>query len=289
VKRMLLATGLLGVVLGCSRHAGVPESVDVTGKPDKTQSQLTAAVDEDVRKRFPTEDHKKYPLTTVHEYSEGMKVLRLVPYREPPFASRCRQRWKQFVAMRLPLTEKEGDVVRYYYSGIAHKYGVIPMGLSGEVPENRKADAVRKFVYSADGRVKNVYCRSGEDGSWLPDDSILYCDEARYLIKGSFDRKGEKLSEGHVCEYPAGDEPLSLDLAPVMIARMASEDRFLGYEIRKEGAWVRSVHVPQPPFVYEHGKWPCQARRYHYEVKALVSAHGLSEAERVQAILKYMK
>jgi hypothetical protein len=285
VKRVLLATGLVGAALGCSGHVAVPERVDVTGSPGRTLS--TAAVGDGVRERFPTEDHKRYPLATVHEYSEGKKVSRLVPYREPPFAERCRRRWKRFAAMRLPLTEEESDVARYS-SGSAHKYGVIPVATFG-VPEDRKTDEHKKFVYSADGRIRNTYYKRGEDGSWILDDSVFYCDEERYLVHGTFDRKGEKLSAGHVCEYPAGDEPLSLDLAPVVIARMTSEGRVHSYEIWSEGAWVRSVHIPQPPLVYEHGKWPCQARRYRHEVKALVSAPGLSEAERVRAILKYTK
>ena len=70
---------------------------------------------EEARMRFPTADHKRYPLSEVIEDPDGDRTQSFVPYKEPAFAERCRIRWERFKELKLPLPEKGRYTVKEAY------------------------------------------------------------------------------------------------------------------------------------------------------------------------------
>jgi len=61
----------------------------------------------------------------------------------------------------------------------------------------------------------------------------------------------------------------------------------MGYEEFRDGKRLRHVWLPNR--TVEPGKWPCQVDRYWQELKTVCATEGLTDAERVQAILKYVR
>jgi len=234
--------------------------------------------------RFPTEDHKKFPLAEVHETADGGTKVRLIPFKEPGFVRAFEERWKQFTKAKLPLHEAPGDTVRYFF-GISHGHGTIPRGHREAAAPGIGTAYLHRFVFDAKGRVKIVHGVK-KDGTKRLSTCVLYDEERRTAFVGRF--HDGRLSWSLIAQYAVGGDAWDLEVAPVRIVRLDRDGRVRSYEEFEGGRRMRSVHLPDLTPL-KPGKWPCQARRYHYELKALLTAPGLTDEERVRAILRYTK
>lgn len=234
--------------------------------------------------RFPTEEHKKFPLAQVHEYLNRGHTTRCVPYKPPDFVQGYEALWKAAIAKDFPPSEEAGDTVRHYL-GIAHIHGAIPQGHREASVESVGHTFVHRIVFDASGRPK-IAEGIRPDGPKPHRTCVLYDGERRVVLVGRF-FKG-KLSSGMLCDYAREGVTWDLKAAPIRIVDMTATGRVVGCREYEGGRRVRSIALPDPAPL-EPGKWPCQARRYYHELKALLAAPALTDEQRVQAIVTYTK
>ena len=225
--------------------------------------------------RFPTAEHKTFPLATIFETANGRTIRKAVPYQAPDFIESMTQEYKRFQTLTFPLPETEEDEVRYF-TGISHLHGVIPKG-AYEVGTNKIGTAyLHKFIYET-GRVKNVY---GMPTRGSPDleHCVQYDDAKRLVIQGSF--YNQQLGEILICAYAPGDEPLDVRTAPVRILRFGGRLQYT------EGSV--SVATPKPLAVVP-GKFPCQALRYSIALRDVLGDTTVSEDDKVATTLRFIQ
>jgi len=234
--------------------------------------------------RFPTEDHKKFPLARVMEYAEGAEKVTFVPYKEPDFARGWRELGEEFSRLKFPLAQEAGDTVRYF-TGISHPNFAFPQGHNEVSAASIGSASLYKIVFAANGRPKSVYGVKADRSEALAL-CVVYYDERRTTIMGRFHK--DTLGDLILCEWPAGGETWDPTRPPSRRVSQGRPGQINSWEELEEGKRIRLVHPPLPEPL-EPGKWPCQSARYAHELKQVVSAQGPTDAERVQGILKYAK
>jgi hypothetical protein len=234
--------------------------------------------------RFPTEDHKKFPLARITEYAQGAEKVTFVPYKEPDFARGWRELGAEFSRLKFPLAQEAGDTVRYF-TGISHPHFAFPRGHNEVSAASVGSAYLHKIVFGANGRPKSVYGVKADRSEALTL-CVVYYDERRTTIMGRFHR--DKLGSLVLCEWPAGGDAWDLTRPPSRRVSQGRPGQINSWEELDGGKRVRLVRPPLPEPL-EAGKWPCQAARYAHELKQVVSAQGLTDAERAKAILKYTK
>ena len=240
--------------------------------------QLAASAEQE---RFPSEDHKKYPLATVYNGHPGTARTKVfVPYQEPDFVKVFQAKWQHFKGLTFPLPRAKLDTFRYF-GGVSHMYGVIPKG--AEDVTGKRSRGVSKHVFDVGGRLKNVHSidRFGVERLTC---SLTYYDAPRIVVCGHAPGASWAVS---ILQYAATSGQWDLNGAPLRLARLSSEGRLIDYGIFQDGKVVKSVYPPRdltvPP-----GKWPSQAARYYHAMDEIVKSTQEPDVERMEKILTYM-
>jgi len=230
--------------------------------------------------RFPSDDHRKYPLATVYVGQPGRPRPKLfVPYKEPAFVKTFQAKWRHFKGLTFPLPRAESDTFRYFV-GVSHKHGVIPTG--SEDVTGKKSRGVDKYVFAANGRLKNVHSidRFGVERLTY---SLVYHDEQRIVVRGY---APGAIWAVNILQYSPGDGPWNLNDAPLRHARLNSEGR-LTYDVFRDGKVVESVWPPRDLTVPLE-KWPSQAARYYHAMDEIVKSTQEPDLVRMRKLLSYM-
>jgi len=231
--------------------------------------------------RFPTREHRRYPLALVRDGALGAQTERVVPYSEPRFVASARRRFAAYKARSFPIREGKPDVARYF-TGIAHADG-IPRGY-GEVGEDQIGQrGLRKFVYS-DGRVKNAYS-IWQDGTSHWRQSVVYDDRRHVVVSGALHKGGQGYA--WVSSYPPRGSGDYLSQKPLHIVHFRGSGRMAMYEVFEGGRLVRTV-VPPHPSSAARGKLPCQARRYGNAVDLIIADDTIAPKDKVARIVPFL-
>ena len=225
--------------------------------------------------RFPTEDHKKYPLI---EFTENGKV-KAVPYIEPDFVKQAKQMRQKLLSSPIPLPEESGDVVQYY-SRLTGA-GWFPTGdgqPSLEAPQQRPC---LKFVCASDGRVKNIY-ELGKDNSTKLFQSIIYDAENRFVAIGLAVRDNKPRGV-NVYEVEPGAEPPSNRRTQRSVVVFVEAGDIAWYI--KGSRYVDRIVPPRRTVRAASDKLPCQAKRFHAELVNTAADTSLSAVQKAAAIV----
>ena len=226
--------------------------------------------------RFPTEDYKQYPLIEFTENGKAKTGL----YIEPPSLREARELAQKLKATPLPLPELSSDIVEYHDTNAWR----LPNGRQAD-PNSPAQVTCFKFVYAADGRLKNVYFLEKGHPTRLCQ-AFIYDKENRFSANIF---EPHSLGFIDVVEYQPGAEVPSGDRPWLRKARFWNGTVTLKEENKEVTEhWPiplgQSIKLPKSITRAANDKLPCQVKRFRAQLSNLVADPSLATAQRAAAI-----